>query len=51
MVVVVSTFLFSYIYRVYRDHQPLGEYIDKRLAKKEELQEAPDAKSDRGRES
>jgi amino acid transporter len=35
-VVVVSTFLFSYLYRVYRDHQPLNEFLDKRLEKREE---------------
>ena len=53
VVVVVSTFLFSYIYRVYRDHEPLGEYLDKRLAKKEEQQEqqASDTTADRGREN
>ncbi len=41
-VVVVSTFLFSYLYRVYRDHQPLGEYLDKRLARKETELREPD---------
>ncbi len=34
-VVVVSTFVFSYLYRIYRDHEPLNEYLDKRLEKKE----------------
>ncbi len=35
-VVVVSTFLFSYFYRVYRDHEPLELFLDKRLQKREE---------------
>ena len=48
-VVVVSTFLFSYLYRVYRDHQPLNEYLDKRLEKREmamqeEQQKNPECK-------
>ncbi len=35
-VVVVISFLFSYIYRLYRDHEPLSEYIDKRLERQED---------------
>ena len=36
VVVVVSSFVFSYLYRLYRDHEPLSEYMDKRLERKEE---------------
>jgi len=36
LVVVVSSFVFSYLYRFYRDHEPLSEYMDKRLERKEE---------------
>ncbi len=43
-VVVVSTFVFSYLYRLYRDRQPLNEYLDKRLAKKERIQSSLDEK-------
>lgn len=56
VVVLVSTFLFSYLYRVYRDHQPLEAYLDRRLAKREEVlkaqeEEAAPAKSDHDHES
>ncbi len=39
VVVVVSTFMFSYLYRIYRDHEPLNEYLDKRLQKRESQDE------------
>ncbi len=34
-VVIVSSFIFSYLYRIYRDHEPLSDYMDQRLARKE----------------
>ncbi len=39
LVVVISSFLFSYLYRVYRNHKPLSEYLDRRLERRETTQQ------------
>ena len=46
VVVVVSSFVFSYLYRLYRDHEPLSEYIDKRLERKEDKNHAQKASAE-----
>jgi amino acid transporter len=43
-VVVVSSFILSYVYRVYRDKEPLSTYLDKRLERKEIFEEIEDSK-------